>query len=244
MKIEDIELKRENSLNNISNIEIDNGELDISIAKLKLLNSAYEEYIKFSTCIFRNKLEMRFDNIASYSSRDSKVITFHFYNCIFEKEFVLEYAQLSYELIFNDCIFLEKVDLNNTYLSKYVDFNNCIFSKELIVDYTTFDDNISFKNTIFNYDYKLNLENTYMNGKSEFFNICSKNINLLEKENIHTLKELILKQKKLNLNVSNRETARIIKDSFEQQNNIIEANKFYAIEMQKEKKNLIKKKRV
>jgi hypothetical protein len=40
------------------------------------------------------------------------------------------------------------------------------------------------------------------------------------------------------VNVLNRETARIIKDSFEQQNNIIEANKFYALEMKEREKEL------
>ena len=38
--------------------------------------------------------------------------------------------------------------------------------------------------------------------------------------------------------VSNRETARKIKNSFEQQNNIIEANKFYAFEMKKREEEL------
>lgn len=42
--------------------------------------------------------------------------------------------------------------------------------------------------------------------------------------------------------VGNRETARIIKDSFEQQNNIIEANKFYALEMKEREKELSPKK--
>jgi hypothetical protein len=36
----------------------------------------------------------------------------------------------------------------------------------------------------------------------------------------------------------NRETARIIKNSFEQQNNIIEANKYYALEMEKRSEEL------
>ncbi|RXJ79099.1 hypothetical protein CRU95_15255, partial [Arcobacter sp. F2176] len=40
------------------------------------------------------------------------------------------------------------------------------------------------------------------------------------------------------ISVKNRETARIIKDSFEQQNNIIEANKFYALEMKEREKEL------
>ena len=38
--------------------------------------------------------------------------------------------------------------------------------------------------------------------------------------------------------MANRETARIIKDSFEQQNNIIEANNFYALEMREREKEL------
>jgi hypothetical protein len=40
--------------------------------------------------------------------------------------------------------------------------------------------------------------------------------------------------------MANRETARIIKNSFEKQNNIIEANKFYALEMQEREKELNK----
>ena len=35
----------------------------------------------------------------------------------------------------------------------------------------------------------------------------------------------------MDIKIDDRETARIIKHSFEQQNNIIEANKFYALEM-------------
>ncbi len=38
--------------------------------------------------------------------------------------------------------------------------------------------------------------------------------------------------------MKNRETARIIKNSFEQQNNIIEANRFYALEMDEREKEL------
>ncbi len=42
----------------------------------------------------------------------------------------------------------------------------------------------------------------------------------------------------IKVNVENRETARIIKDSFEQQNNFIEANKYYAKEMEAYEKEL------
>ncbi|WP_228289361.1 hypothetical protein [Poseidonibacter lekithochrous] len=43
---------------------------------------------------------------------------------------------------------------------------------------------------------------------------------------------------KIDFPVKNRETARIIKNSFEQQNNIIEANKYYALEMKEREKEL------
>ena len=40
------------------------------------------------------------------------------------------------------------------------------------------------------------------------------------------------------IKVKNRETARKIKDTFEKQNNIIEANRFYKLEMKEREKEL------
>ena len=51
------------------------------------------------------------------------------------------------------------------------------------------------------------------------------------------------KKEKYKINVNNRETARIIKDSFEKQNNIIESNRFYALEMEQMEKELDKNKK-
>ena len=71
-------------------------------------------------------------------------------------------------------------------------------------------------------------------------------LNNLKSEKIQV--ENFLKTKTINNenlkpeNIANRETARIIKDSFEQQNNIIEANKFYALEMKEREKELDSKK--
>ncbi|MFY9069996.1 hypothetical protein PZQ95_07500, partial [Aliarcobacter butzleri] len=64
---------------------------------------------------------------------------------------------------------------------------------------------------------KIDLQNSFIPTNSSFFG---------------------LKSSKGILDVSNRETARKIKDSFEKQNNIIEANKYYALEMKEREKEL------
>ncbi|PWE25513.1 hypothetical protein DGE88_05255, partial [Aliarcobacter skirrowii] len=66
---------------------------------------------------------------------------------------------------------------------------------------------------------KIDLQNSFIPTNSSFFG---------------------LKSSKGIVDVANRETARKIKDSFEKQNNIIEANKFYALEMKEREKELEK----
>ncbi|MEA2016887.1 MAG: hypothetical protein U9N59_00445, partial [Campylobacterota bacterium] len=66
-----------------------------------------------------------------------------------------------------------------------------------------------------------NLDNTFFKDEANFLDIKNKDNDKLESKNI-----------------ANRETARIIKHSFEKIGNIIEANKFYALEMEKQEKEL------
>ena len=82
-----------------------------------------------------------------------------------------------------------------------------------------FDELVIFENTIF--QQKLNLENNIFKDEVNFINIKNQDSKELKSENI-----------------ANRETARIIKHFFEKLDNIIEANKFYALEMEKQEKEL------
>jgi hypothetical protein len=93
-------------------------------------------------------------------------------------------------------------------------FSKSIFNCDINFKYTKFLDNTLFRESEVNY--KFDLKDAIIKGNINFLDINCGN----------------------EVNVSNRETARIIKDSFEQQNNIIEANKFYALEMKEREKEL------
>lgn len=80
-------------------------------------------------------------------------------------------------------------------------------------NYVTFKDHSIFKNTVVKNE--INLENTLFEKNPSFYAITSEEGKIKDIE------------------VTNRETARTIKDSFEKDNNIIEANRFYKLEMQK-----------
>lgn len=99
-------------------------------------------------------------------------------------------------------------------------FSEATFKEDIDFKYTTFNKLAQFKNTRFNKS--LSLENTIIKEEINFLGVINSINNIL--------------------NVANRETARIIKHSFEKQNNIIEANKFYALEMEKMEEELSNKK--
>ncbi|WP_323591114.1 hypothetical protein [Aliarcobacter butzleri] len=144
----------------------------------------------------------------------SKDISFiQFFDCKFFSNFCTSgnLGNFDKELILRNCIFevnnnaQTSFNLGNTNFQKFVDLRESKFHINVNLDDSSFEDNVFFNQCKFSYE--LNLEDTIFYEKADFFKIN------LEK------------------GVSNRETARIIKDSFEQQNNIIEANKFYALEM-------------
>lgn len=146
---------------------------------------------------------------------------------------------INYELIFENCIFLKDLNLEKTVFETYVDFSRSVFLKNINLKYTTFIELVSFKNVILNESLEFNLEDTFIYKKILFLNIKSakkikKQITEYSVESIN----LLINKYEEDLNIKNRETARIIKDSFEQQNNIIEANKFYALEMKEREKEL------
>ncbi len=199
------------------------------------------ENIHFSLFSFNNIGNTKYSHYTPYLLPDGKLeegdvsIENLFYN-----------IKPDIDIIFKNCIFEEEVDFTTLEI-----LNNIIFKEDCI-----FKKGINFSNNLFTHKITLkssnkiiiNCENTIFNEYIEFMNInieslflknttFNKNLNLIESkvERPIDLSTAIIKSN-INLyqfkcNVANRETARIIKDSFEKQNNIIEANKYYALEM-------------
>jgi len=121
----------------------------------------------------------------------------------------------------NDCLIYElKLTTLRLHSVEFVKttFEKLFIKNELELDKSKFDKRLDF----FEVEYlnKLNLEKTLIPKDTSFLRLTS---------DIYTKKAI---------KVQNRETARKIKDSFEIQNNIIEANKYYALEMKEREKEL------
>ncbi|MDK2040358.1 pentapeptide repeat-containing protein [Aliarcobacter butzleri] len=157
-------------------------------------------------------------------------------------------------LSLKNCIFLDAIDLSFFLSAKNLEMEYCIFNEDVKVkevihkEKFLFQNNLVLKNITFD---NIQFEGTSSFMKSTFkneltfqnlrfddlalFNNCQ--IENLFFRNIFFRKESNFLDMTL-LKVGSRETARIIKDSFEKQNNIIEANKFYALEMKEREKEL------
>ena len=237
----------------------ENGENEKDLKKYEIKNFIFPN--------FKNKTYLRLidedQNVNIFNNITEKNIDVVFENCRFLGDFDLSKEIINFNLIFNNVKINGKLDLSETIFKdfskvrikdcevKNADFYNTKFNnladffqtkfnevnfkrttfKDISVftkvtfkddidfEYTTFEKLAQFKETIF--EKKLNFEDTIIKDKINFLKTKTVNNENLKPENI-----------------ANRETARIIKDSFEQQNNIIEANKFYALEMKEREKEL------
>jgi hypothetical protein len=159
-------------------------------------------------------------------------------------------------LSLKNCIFLDCIDLNFFLGANSLEINNCTFNEDVkakevifkgqfLFQNNTVLKNIEFVNIEFKgsctfmkskFKNKLIFENIRFNDYA-LFNSDKTEIMYLLFINTFFRKESNFLNMKLS-KVGDRETARIIKDSFEKQNNIIEANKFYALEMKEREKEL------
>jgi len=226
----------------INEIEIyEDGNKDIKINTLIGYESFREAQINFNNCVFKSIVDIETAIYYSRGEQFQRIEFLYFKNCIFENNIRLFNELIEYELIFENCIFLGEVNLEKSVFENYLGFSNSIFFEGINLKDTSFDSRVSFRNVTLNTKNEFNLEETYINDKVEFIRICSKDLvqrEYLDYSSFYKSIEEVKEEKYLN--VKNRETARIIKDSFEQQNNIIEANKYYAIEMQKMEEELKK----
>ncbi|WP_066167636.1 pentapeptide repeat-containing protein [Aliarcobacter cryaerophilus] len=137
-------------------------------------------------------------------------------------------------LEFNSITEAKKIYFSSMKVNGRFELNNCTFDDNVYFGFSEFNDNVVFTKTVFKEN--INFHCTTFDKLAIF-----KNLNFEKKLN---LEDTIFKDKtkflKLEADVANRETARIIKDSFEKQNNILEANKYYALEMKEREKELEK----
>lgn len=196
--------------------------------KLSLCNLSKLNFIKIEECKFNNDLEIiKCSNLNNLyilvnTFNDNLCINgniiknFHFSMCGITKLGVLINNTIVNNHI-NGNTFKDTVTFQNTIFKSKLDLLNVRFFSNVIFQDMVIEDSLDLKNTIF-YD------------KSNFLDISKKKRDQDENERFIGSTTQI--------DVENRETARKIKDSFEQQNNIIEANKYYALEMDKRKEEL------
>jgi len=207
------------------NIKFHNeSEVKNKLGNIKFFNCKFDE-IKFEGIEFY-KLVFKYNNWEKSYNIENMI----FKRCEFENDFILKPNQEEQRCITNmdfsyskfnksfelyNISILSKLTLDSTEFYDSATFIKSRFDK-ISLENSTFEKNVLFNNAIFNTE--LNLENTFFKGEANFLNIKAKNI-------------------------ANRETARIIKHSFEKLDNIIEANKFYALEMEKREEELRDKNR-
>jgi len=119
---------------------------------------------------------------------------------------------------------INEVNFARTDFNNVAVFNDAIFQNNVDFKYTSFEKRVYFQNIMIQGE--LNLSSTIFKDEVNFLGIKNNDVG----------QELGTK------NIANRETARIIKHSFEKLDNIIEANKFYTLEMQKREEELSKTK--
>lgn len=177
-------------------------------------NSKFIKKLKLVSCELKEKLLI--NNIET-------VCEFDFYDTLFEKKIEIKGFKYINKLNFKNATFRKTTDLHgsiiiesNFYKTNFEDvivFENTIFEEDVKYTFTTFKKIGMFKRAI--YKKNLDLEDSIILGDMNFLQMSS------------------IENKEKNIDVLNRETARIIKNNFEKDNNIIEANRYYAVEMQK-----------
>ncbi len=215
------------------------------------------EDINFKSGIFNNTKYNKYDEF----------IKIRLFNCIISDDFILQgykiqnldlsettflgktriqYCDIEIEADFYNTKFEDLADFYRTKFYKVnferTDFKNiAVFSEsEFYCDvnfkYTKFLATSIFRDTVITG--KLNLRDTIFKEDANFLDITSKSRKIHDKEK----KDFIHIGELEDIEVSNRETARIIKNFFDSSNNIIEANRFYKLEMKEREKELDVKK--
>jgi uncharacterized protein YjbI with pentapeptide repeats len=147
---------------------------------------------------------------------------------------ILEQANF-YNTKFNDLADFYQTRFKGVVFERTDFFKIAVFSESRFQDvnfkYTKFVGKAIFRDAII--QGVLNLRDTIFDDEANFLDISSE-----ERKKDTDTKEFIGEPK--SIQVANRETARIIKNFYDGTNNIIEANRFYALEMKEREKELNK----
>ena len=199
--------------------------------------------IEFTNSIFNN----------SEHNKYTDIYKLEIYDCIIQNDFILKAYTVHIldisETTFNGkvkiqfCKFLSNAIFYNTKFNNLADFyrtkfstvnfektdfnqiavfSEAVFCKDLHFKYTKFMKKSIFRDMVIKG--KLDLRNTIFDDEANFLDITSSENTLSPTP----------------INVENRETARVIKNFYENSNNVIEANKFYTLEMQERENELNK----
>ena len=136
-------------------------------------------------------------------------------NSIIKKNASFENTEFKQVADFSNTAFYQN-NFTNTSFKDTTRFIESKFYDDVNFKYTVFEELVIFIKAIF--EKSINLEDSIIKGEANFSNITS------------TTKDI---------NIANKETARIIKHSFDKVGNTIEANKFFAYEMDKERKAIL-----
>ncbi len=156
-------------------------------------------------------------------------VKIQFYNCIKDANF--------YNTKFEDLADFyrtkfKKVNFERTDFKNIAVFSEAEFYCDVDFKYTKFLGTSIFRDTVITG--KLNLRDTIFKENANFLDITSKSRKVYDEEKRDYMHIGELED----IKVSNRETARIIKNFFDSSNNIIEANRFYKLEMKQREKEL------
>lgn len=207
--------------NVIDSIELVNCDIPIDFILNNENRENEDDLLKINYLSFKNSTFLKGTKIKIQFCEIEKA---NFYNTKFE-----DLADF-YQSVFNNVDF-ERTDFKSISIFSEVEFNCNVDFK-----YTKFLGKTIFRDTVIKKPYSLDLRNTIFDDEANFLDITAE-----KRETDDYTKEK--KGKTKDIKVKNRETARIIKSFFDNQNNTIEANKFYALEMQKREEELDEEKK-
>lgn len=227
---------------------------DVSISKMDIEDYTINHTL-FRDCQFAKRViahNMTFKQTVFNNSKYNKYTNLYnleLYNCVINNDFILEAYTINIldlsETTFNGkvkiqfCKLLSNASFYNTkfnnladfYQTQFytVDFERTDFNQIAVFSEAVFNKNIHFKYTKFLKKSifrdmvvkgKLDLRNTIFDDEANFLDTRA------DKDN------------HIAIQVENRETARVIKNFYENSNNVIESNKFYILEMKEREKEL------
>ncbi|WP_417325278.1 pentapeptide repeat-containing protein [Halarcobacter sp.] len=216
-------------------------------------NCTFHKNIRFLNGIFNEKIfkDCNFDNKIKLEIEDSDI----------KRRFEINRKNIFQLLNFKDSIFLEKVKIKRCYVEnanffnttfneladfyktefEKVDFEKTDFEKISVFSECEFNCDVDFKHTKFLG--KTLFQDTVIKGKLNLRNsIFDDEVNFLDITSIQReVKDGQFIGEPSDIKVANRETARKIKHFYDSTNNVIEANRFYKLEMKKREEELDKK---